>query len=212
MTQRLRPRLRAPILTAVVGLALAVAVAVAAGWMAAAPVAVVSLTAAAAYYWLGGTDTDAGAMIARRADERQRTVRLQVRALAGFLMLAGASAGALVAALVNQPAWPYALTVGIGVLTFVGGLILGRTSADLTGGAAFPRLDERRAAVFIDALQRAGVVMFLAAAAGSVVMIGRVADDAFRYLAVGFAGAVAIGFAVFWPRPRTRSGTRPGTR
>lgn len=207
MTQRLRPRLRAPILTAGVGLALAVAVAVAAGWMAAAPVAVVSLTAAAAYYWLGGTDTDAGAMIACRADERQRTVRLQVRALAGFLMFVGASAGALVAALAKQPAWPYAVIVGIGVLTFVGGLILGRTSVDLTGGA-FPRLDERRAAVFIDALQRAGVVMFLAAAAGSVVMIGRVADDAFRYLAVGFAGAVAIGFAVFWPRPRTRPGTR----
>lgn len=203
MSQRLTPRLRAPLLTGVVGLGLAIVVAVGAGWTAAAPVAAISIVAALVYYWLGGTSTDVGALLARRADERQATVRLWVRAFAGVVMLTGGLVGAIVASMLGQPAWPYALIVGVGTVTLAGGLLLGRTSSDLTAGAtrgALARLDERRAALLIDAFQRAGVVMFLSAVVGSLALIGRPADDAFRYLAVGFGGAVAIGFAIFWPR------------
>ena len=60
MTTLERGRLRAPLFTAVCGLAIAAGVVVVAGWAAAAPVAAITAVSAIAYYWLGGTDTDFG--------------------------------------------------------------------------------------------------------------------------------------------------------
>jgi hypothetical protein len=199
-----RRRLRAPVFTAACGLALSIGVVVAAGWIAAAPVAAITAVSAIAYYWLGGTDTDVGALIGSRADERQSTVRLWVRAFAGASLLALGTIGAVVSAALHRAAWPYALVVGLGAACFVAGLAFYRTSGRVTemgiGLAAGSRLDERQAALVLHALQLAGVTMFLFTAIGGLALTGTAGAVPLRILALAFAGALAVGFAIFRPR------------
>jgi hypothetical protein len=195
-------RLRAPLLTATVGLALAVGVLVAAGWAAAAPVAALTAASAAIYWWLGGTETDVGALIGSRPDERQLGVRLRVRAFAGAALLALGTVGAVVAAALHRTAWPYAAVVGLGSLCLLGGLAFYRTSAR-TGGVERglgSRLDERQAAVVLHALQAAGIAMFFAAIAGGLALSGKPGADPLRIVATAFAGLVIVGFVLFRPR------------
>jgi hypothetical protein len=199
-----RRRLRAPVFTAACGLALTVAVLVAAGWTAAAPVAAVTVVSAIAYYLIGGTDTDAGALIGSRADERQSTLRLWARAFAGLSLLAMGTVGAIVSAALHRAAWPYALVVGLGAACFLGGLALYRSGVRVTdpglGLDHRSRLDERQAAIVLHALQLAGIAMFLVAAVGGVALTGTPGADPLRILAIAFALAVVAGLAIFRPR------------
>lgn len=197
-------RLRAPVVTVACGLALAVAVAVVSRWVAAVPVAVLALIAAGVYYWLGGTETDVGALIGSRPDERQEVVRLRVRAFAAAALLVMATVGAVVAAALDRPAWPYAAIVGVGAIVFGGGLVWYPRSSRVGGreslGAVGARLDERQAGVLLHALQLAGIVMFLAAIAGGLALSGRSGADPLRILATAFAGAIILGFVLLRPR------------
>jgi hypothetical protein len=198
-----RRRLRAPLFTAVCGLALAVPVAVVAGWAAGVPVAAIAAVAAGVYYWLGGTDTDIGALIGSRADERQASVRVRVRACAGVVMLAAGAIGGVVSATLGDSAWPYALVVGLGAVCFFAGLTFYRRGGRLadSGFRRGPgvRLDEREAAAVLHALQLAGIVTFLVAAIGGVALSGKSGADSLRILAIVFAVAVIVGFLVFRP-------------
>ncbi|MGH3051102.1 MAG: hypothetical protein ACRDLK_13175 [Gaiellaceae bacterium] len=196
-------RLWAPVLTAGVGLALAAGALVAAGWAAAAPVAGVALVSATGYWWLSGTDTDVGALIGARADERQELVRLRVRVFAAVALFALATIGALVSAALHRTAWPCAAVVGLGAGCFLAGLGYYRAStrtSDLGLGRADGRLDERQAAVVLHALQLSGVAMFFAAIAGGLGFSGHPAATPLRILASVFAAAVLVGFAVYRPR------------
>jgi hypothetical protein len=47
------------------------------GWFAALSVEVVTALATLGYYWLGGRDSDLGAMFGSRADERQASIELR---------------------------------------------------------------------------------------------------------------------------------------
>jgi hypothetical protein len=202
-----RRRLRAPVLTASCGLALAIAATVVAGWVAGVPVAAIAAVSAIAYYWLGGTETDFGALIGSRPDERQTGVLLWVRALAAVSLLAIGTIGAIVSAALHDTAWPYAAIVALGATCFVAGLALYRSSVRI-GGSDVPlrvgsRLDERQAAVVLYALQLAGIVMFLCAAVGGVALSGKPGADPLRILATAFALAMIAGFVILRPRHET---------
>jgi len=86
----LRPRLRVPAAMAVLGTAATTAVVVSQGWTTAMYVEIAWIALAVGYYVWGGKDTDVGAVIGSRADERQASLETKVTALQGKVMTAGA--------------------------------------------------------------------------------------------------------------------------
>ena len=82
MIMNRHPRLRAPAVMAIGGTVIAAAVVIGQGWAAAVPVEVVTIAAAIGYYVLGGRGSDLGAIVDRRTDERQESIRIAARALA----------------------------------------------------------------------------------------------------------------------------------
>jgi hypothetical protein len=88
-------RLRTPIAMLAWGAVLTVAVGHG-GVGGAIAVAVVCVAAAVYYYGAGGQDSDYGALIGARADERQVLIRMRARALSALVMAAVAVTGVVV--------------------------------------------------------------------------------------------------------------------
>jgi hypothetical protein len=116
------PRLRKPLFRAVAGLVLAGAWAIGGGaqkWLAIV-IAISVVCYAVGWYVLAGQDTDEGALLGSRADERQQLVGQKARALAGVVAAAAAYAGLVIALAVKRDdAWPFAvmlLVTGFGYL------------------------------------------------------------------------------------------------
>ena len=78
MKRLIRPRLRAPAQVAVIGLAGAAAIVAGYGWGNAIPFAVLAVALAIGVYVWGGRDTDRGALIGSRPDERQASLQKKV--------------------------------------------------------------------------------------------------------------------------------------
>lgn len=97
MSRRKYPRLWSPIAVGIMGSALAAAVGVSRGWGAASGVEVAVFLVAAFVYLLGGSDSDAGAVLGNRPDERQVLLRLKSQALAMKVVFLGALIGWAVA-------------------------------------------------------------------------------------------------------------------
>ena len=125
MMRFISPRLRAPLWRGLAGLVLAGAWAIGGGqgqWLAIV-IAVVSLGYAVAWYVWAGQDTDEGALLGSRADERQKLVGQKARALAGIFALAGAYAGLVITLAVKRgDAWPFALMLLVTGLGYLFGL------------------------------------------------------------------------------------------
>jgi hypothetical protein len=111
MMRFLRPRLRVPVAVAVVGTAANAAVVVSQGWTTAIYVEIPWLALAVGYYVWGGKDTDVGAVIGSRADERQASLEMKVTALQGKVMTAAAVVAFLIAVAVKATIWPFAIFV-----------------------------------------------------------------------------------------------------
>jgi hypothetical protein len=116
------PRLRKPLLRAIAGLGIAGAWAIGGGaqrWLAIV-IAICFLGYATGWYVWAGQDTDEGALLGSRADERQKLVGEKARALAGVVAMAGAYAGLVITLAVKRDdAWPFAdmlLVTGFGYL------------------------------------------------------------------------------------------------
>lgn len=122
MSQRKYPRLWAPIAVGIMGSALAAAVGVSRGWGAASGVEVAVFLVAAFVYLLGGSDSDAGAVLGNRPDERQVLVRLKSQALAMKVMYLGALIGWAVAIALKGLYWPFDLIFSAGGLAYFIGL------------------------------------------------------------------------------------------
>jgi hypothetical protein len=112
------------------GTALAVAVAVSRGWSAAIGVEVAVFLIAAYLYLLGGNDSDAGAVIGNRADERQKLVRLKAQSLAMTVMYLAALIAWAVAIALKGLYWPFDLIFSCGGITFLIGLQIYGVRAD----------------------------------------------------------------------------------
>jgi hypothetical protein len=81
MMKTMTPRLRVPITMAILGTAIAIASGVSSGWTAALIVEAFVVVCTIGFYVLGGRDSDLGADIGSRADERQATIQLRASAL-----------------------------------------------------------------------------------------------------------------------------------
>jgi hypothetical protein len=105
MTAFIRPRLRAPALTALAGAIFAAAWAVRGGplWWVSIASGVATVVRAIAVYVRSGRDEDA--LVGSRPDERQRMVSLRSRALAGNVAVIATFAGLAVAIAVRSDAW-----------------------------------------------------------------------------------------------------------
>jgi hypothetical protein len=125
-TTRFR-RLRGPALMMTVGAVATAAVAPAYGWGAAVPIAVIAIAAAINSYMLSGRDSDRGALARGQMDERQMLIRWQAWSFSAHLVFAASAVGALVAAVLRDPVWPFSLFIVFQVASFYAGLVLYRT-------------------------------------------------------------------------------------
>lgn len=126
MRRFIRPRLRKPLMRAIGGTVLAGAWAIGSPhWWLAIAIEITALGYAATWYVWAGQDTDEGALLGSRADERQRLVGQQAGSLAGKVSLAGAYVG-LVVMLAVKPddAWPFAALLVVAGFGYIFGLSL----------------------------------------------------------------------------------------
>lgn len=128
------PRLRKPAGIAVAGALFGAAWLVRGGplWWISIPALIAAPARAIFLYWGGRQDTDAGALAASRADERQQLVGLRSRALACNLAVAAAFIG-LTAAIAVKAAWwwPFLVILAIAGLGYLLGLLnYGAVEAD----------------------------------------------------------------------------------
>lgn len=119
MMRFIRPRLRVPAATAVLGTAFAVAYAIGRGWAPAIFIGVYTVALAIGYYVWGGRDSDRGALIGSRADERQATLQMKVMAFQGKVLTAGGVVAYVIALATNyKPVWPFTLFLLLAGLSF----------------------------------------------------------------------------------------------
>jgi MFS family permease len=121
-------RLRVPVLAIILGSGSTAAVVASGGWNWAnlIPLEVVVVGGAIGYYVWGGRDSDVGAMLGSRIDERQNLLRTRAQAFAAVVMAFAAVVGTMVATALRDPTWPFVLFAGIGVASFVAGLAIFR--------------------------------------------------------------------------------------
>jgi hypothetical protein len=122
----LSPRLRVPAVMAGLGTAIAVGSLAGSGWSAALAVEAVTVVATIGYYAWGGRESDVGALVGSRPDERQVSVGLRASALAGIIMSYAAVFGFVIETARGRSAWPFALFCVIGAVTFMIGLVIYR--------------------------------------------------------------------------------------
>jgi hypothetical protein len=124
MMRFIRPRLRKPLLGGIAYLGIAAA------WAIGSParglaivIAVVAVGQTVAWYTWAGADADESALLASRADERQKQVGLRARALAGAVALAAAYAGLVITLAVKiADAWPFAALLAVTGFAYLLGL------------------------------------------------------------------------------------------
>jgi hypothetical protein len=124
MMRFIRPRLRKPLLRGIALLGIAAAWAIGSpAWGLAIVIAVVAVGQTVAWYTWAGEDTDESALLGSRADERQKQVGLQARALAGAVAMAAAYIGLVITLAVRRAdAWPFAALLAVTGFAYLLGL------------------------------------------------------------------------------------------
>jgi peptidoglycan/LPS O-acetylase OafA/YrhL len=140
----------------VYGAVLAVVAGLAHSWGIVAFIMVIFLFVAAAVYAQGGEDTDTGAIIGHRADERQASMQMKVLALQGKVTAVAAGPIFSVAVLgkvtnlwPKLDVWPFAIPVVLAGLAGLAGWVIYRERGEgdepdgAHGGQAGPRIEPR---------------------------------------------------------------------
>ena len=116
-----KSRLRAPlILVLVAAVPLAVGGATH-GWTTLFAVLPVVPAAAAVLYLAARRDSDVGSVVRNQLDERQDSQRLRVQALVGRAASLAVAVAYFVAAATGAALWPYAVLLGVVVVSFLAG-------------------------------------------------------------------------------------------
>jgi uncharacterized membrane protein len=126
MTSTKLLRSRVPLAMIVIGTVIALAAVPHSGPSGALVIEAFSVAAAFAYYVLGRRDTDTGALVGSRADERQATIALRASAFSGRVMALAAIVGFVVQTARGASTWPFALFAAIGAISFIAGIGLAR--------------------------------------------------------------------------------------
>ena len=121
MKRSVPPRLRAPLSMLVGGAAIAAVVPSAHGWRPLLGLGLFTVLCAAGWYLAGGRDSDFGALMRDKADERQAYRRLKVQALVG-IVTSGAILVTYLAALATKATiWPLGILLFVPGITFIVG-------------------------------------------------------------------------------------------
>ncbi len=126
MSARRHARLIVPGSALVLGSAIALGTWIGTGWGAAVGIEAVALTGAILYYFLGGRDSDVGALFGSRPDERQASIGMRSTALTGNVLILMAIGGVIVTSALAKPAWPFLLFCVVGGATYLTGLVIYR--------------------------------------------------------------------------------------
>ena len=113
---------RGPLVMATAGIVCVVAVGPVYGWAQATPIGAIALTAAIYSYFMARQDTDKGALARGKLDERQQLLRWQAWSFSAHATFAASAVGAIVAAILKYPVWPFALFIVFQFLAFYAGL------------------------------------------------------------------------------------------
>jgi len=124
MTRSIPPRLRAAVLFAAGALIILAIGGATRGWASLAYVAPVPIVAVVALYLWGARDSDTGALIRHRLDERQEYQRLKVQALVGRVLSIAVALAYTIAAATKATLWPWAILLGLMAIAFVTGQLL----------------------------------------------------------------------------------------
>jgi hypothetical protein len=125
MTTFIRPRLRKQAVTALAGLLFALAWLVRGGplWWVSILAVIATVVRVASLYRMGGEDTDEGALVGSRADERQKVVGLHSRALACHFATVTAFVGLTAAIAVRGKWWsPFLIILAVTGFGYLFGL------------------------------------------------------------------------------------------
>jgi hypothetical protein len=99
------------------------------GWLQAVPIGVIALTAAIYSYVMARQDTERGALARGRLDERQQLLRWQAWSFSAHMTFIASAVGAIVAAVMRYPVWPFSLFIVFQVAAFCAGYARYRRSA-----------------------------------------------------------------------------------
>jgi hypothetical protein len=124
MMRFIRPRLRKPLLRGIALLGIACAWVIGSHtWEPAIVIAIAAVGQTVYRYIWAGEDTDESALQGSRADERQKQVGLQARALAGAVAIAAAYTGVVITLAVKRAdAWPFAALLAVTGFAYLLGL------------------------------------------------------------------------------------------
>jgi hypothetical protein len=143
MTRKTHPRLWTPATTLLAGTGIALAFGISKSWSVAIIAAAVTLCMAGTFYFIGGQDTDIGAVIGQQDDERQQLVALQAARLALVVVFFAIVVACVIAAAVGYPFWPFELLlVIVGISYFIGVACYG-VHDEVPGTAEPERTDSR---------------------------------------------------------------------
>ena len=121
MMRPIPPRQRAPVSILVGGAVIAAVVVPARGWGTLVSLGPLTAVLAAGWYLSGGRDSDFGALMRDKADERQAYRRLKAQALVGIVMSAAVGVAYLAALAAKATLWPFAILVFVPGVTFIVG-------------------------------------------------------------------------------------------
>jgi hypothetical protein len=117
----LPPRLRAPVSILVGGAVMAAIVAPGHGWRPLVGLGLLTVILAAGWYLAGGRDSDFGALLGDKADERQAYRRLKTQALVGMVMSVAVGVAYLATLAARTTTWPLGILIYVPGVTFIVG-------------------------------------------------------------------------------------------
>jgi hypothetical protein len=129
MKRSVPPRLRAP-LSILAGGAVIAAVVPAHGWKPLLGLGLFTVLCAAGWYLAGGRDSDFGALMGDKADERQAYRRLKVQALVGIVTSVAVGVAYLAALAAKATIWPLGILIFVPGVTFIVGWVIYREPGD----------------------------------------------------------------------------------
>lgn len=121
MMRSVPPRLRAPLFLFAGGAVIAAIAVPAQGWGVLLYLGPFTVVIAAGWYQWGGKDSDFGALIRDKADERQAYRRLKAQALVGKVTSGVAVIAYLAALAAKAPLWPFVIFTIVPAVTFIAG-------------------------------------------------------------------------------------------
>ena len=144
MNRNASARLARPAFAVLSGSAIATAFGIRLGWKFAVITEAVTLLAAVVLYLLGEDDTDTGAILGNRADERQEQVKQRAARLCSLVAVCSLVAAFVIAVALKKTYWPFAVLYLVTVIAYCVGL--GLYSAKDQSGAADADREEHRVA------------------------------------------------------------------